>query len=117
MGWIECGARVLWCIWQGFSLDAYTGAPSSGAAYVSSKVAVQFLTKFAAIVLRPSNIRVNSIHPGATGTDLSKQVLSEDMLEGFLDDIPLGKLGEPVDVAYTTLFLASDLPSTFPALN
>jgi len=90
------------------SLDAYTGAPSSGATYVSSKGAVQSLTKFAAIVLGPSNIRVNSIHPGAIGTDLIKQVLSEDMLEGLLNDIPLGKLGEPVDVANTTLFLASD---------
>jgi 3alpha(or 20beta)-hydroxysteroid dehydrogenase len=70
--------------------------------YVTSKWAVRGLTKSAALELAPSNIRVNSIHPGFIRTAMTAK-LPQDML-----NIPLGRPGEPQDVSAFVLFLASD---------
>jgi 3alpha(or 20beta)-hydroxysteroid dehydrogenase len=76
-------------------------------AYSASKWGVTGLTKVAAIELGPAGIRVNSVHPGPIETD---------MLTGSTDparfqEVPAGRVGQPIDVAELVLFLASDASS------
>ena len=77
-----------------------------GAAYVHSYVASKWglrgLTKSSALELAPSNIRVNSIHPGFIRTPMTEH-LPEDMVQ-----TPLGRPGTPDEVATFVVFLASD---------
>lgn len=75
-------------------------------AYVSSKWAVRGMTKTAAAEFGPFGIRVNSVHPGGVDTP---------MIQGFLPEgadasmgVPLGRIGQPEDVASLVAFLASD---------
>lgn len=70
--------------------------------YVASKWAVRGLTKSAALELGPHNIRVNSVHPGFIRTPMTK-FFPDDMLR-----IPLGRPGQPDEVASFVVFLASD---------
>ncbi len=70
--------------------------------YVASKWAVRGLTKSAALELGPHNIRVNSVHPGFIRTPMTK-FFPDDMLR-----IPLGRPGQPDEVATFVVFLASD---------
>lgn len=82
---------------------------AAGVHYTASKGATRLLTKGAAVELGPDNIRVNSIHPGFINTPMTSVVLDDaEMKAGALKDIPLGIVGEPEDVAYLALFLASD---------
>ncbi len=81
-------------------------------AYVASKFAVRGMTKAAALELAPSGIRVNSIHPGFVHTQLGNPNPTAESRR-LLDDysarrVPLGRTGEPGDVAKLALFLASD---------
>jgi 3alpha(or 20beta)-hydroxysteroid dehydrogenase len=73
-------------------------------AYGASKWGVTGLTKTAAIELGPSNIRVNSIHPGTIDTDM----LPGGATPGRFDTHPIARVGEPSEVAELALFLASD---------
>jgi cyclopentanol dehydrogenase len=82
---------------------------AAGVHYTASKGATRLLTKGAAVELGPENIRVNSVHPGFINTPMTSVVLDdEEMREDALKNIPLGIVGEPEDVAYLVLFLASD---------
>ncbi|WP_084242936.1 SDR family NAD(P)-dependent oxidoreductase [Planomicrobium okeanokoites] len=82
---------------------------AAGVHYTASKGATRLLTKGAAVELGPDNIRVNSIHPGFINTPMTSVVLDDEaMTTNTLKDIPLGIIGEPEDVAYLALFLASD---------
>lgn len=82
---------------------------AAGVHYTASKGATRLLTKGAAVELGPDNIRVNSIHPGFINTPMTSVVLDDEaMTTNALKDIPLGIIGEPEDVAYLALFLASD---------
>jgi len=82
---------------------------AAGVHYTSSKGATRLLTKGAAVELGPDNIRVNSVHPGFINTPMTSIVLDDDeMREGALKNIPLGIVGEPEDVAWLVVFLASD---------
>lgn len=89
-------------------------ASPSTAAYVASKGAVRMFTKSAALHCAKSgyNIRVNSIHPGWIRTPMSQGALDELAKSGAgnkaIDLTPLGRVGEPDDIAYGVLFLASD---------
>lgn len=76
--------------------------------YSSTKGAVIALTKSAAKELAPFNIRVNAIAPGAIDTDMLHSI-GEEKIKKTLQNIGLGRLGTPEDVAKTALFLASDL--------
>ncbi len=81
-------------------------------AYVASKGGVQQLTKAAALGLAPYNIRVNAIGPGSIMTDLLRSVMADE--EGrrrILGRTPLGRVGEPSEVATIALFLASSMAS------
>jgi 3alpha(or 20beta)-hydroxysteroid dehydrogenase len=80
-------------------------------AYSSTKWAVRGLTKCAAIELGQYGIRVNSVHPGGIFTDMGGAnvgISEEEMSEGVYADFPIPRVGRPQEVAYVTLFLATD---------
>jgi len=77
------------------------------ASYGSSKAAVNHLTRNAAFDLGPKNIRVNAIAPGATKTDALQSVLTPEIEAAMLKHTPLGRLGQPSDIANAALFLCS----------
>jgi len=75
--------------------------------YVATKAGVIGLTKVWARELGRSNIRVNAVAPGFTLTEMVQQ-MPEKVLDGMVARTPLGRLGQPVDIANAYLFLASD---------
>lgn len=77
------------------------------ASYGSSKAAVNHLTRNIAFDLGPRGIRVNAIAPGAIKTDALGTVLTPEIEKAMLKHTPLGRLGEPDDIAYAALFLCS----------
>lgn len=91
------------------SMVSLYGQPS-GCGYPASKFAVNGLTKSLARELGKDNIRVNAVAPGVTMTDMMKKV-PEEKIKGVISTIPLGRIGEPEDIANAFLFLASDMAS------
>lgn len=91
------------------SMVSLYGQPS-GCGYPTSKFAVNGLTKSLARELASSNIRVNAVAPGVTKTDMIAN-LPEEQLAPIVKSIPLGRIGEPRDIANAFLFLASDMAS------
>ncbi|MBQ2873212.1 MAG: 3-oxoacyl-ACP reductase FabG [Bacilli bacterium] len=91
------------------SMVSIYGQPS-GIGYPTSKFAVNGFTKSLARELAPSNIRVNAVAPGITNTDMVA-ALPKEMIEPLIKTIPLGRIGEPRDIANAFLFLASDMAS------
>ena len=83
------------------------GQPS-GVAYPASKFAVNGITKSLARELGKDNIRVNAVAPGVTRTDMVA-ALPEEMIKPLIATIPLGRVGEPEDVANAFVYLASDM--------
>ena len=78
-------------------------------AYNASKGAVRLLTKSTAVQYAAENIRVNSVHPGPTETDMLDVFFREEgAREARAADTPIPRLGKPEDIAYGVLFLASD---------
>jgi 7-alpha-hydroxysteroid dehydrogenase len=77
------------------------------ASYGSSKAAVNHLTRNIAFDLGPMGIRVNAIAPGAIRTAALGSVLTPEIEKGMLRHTPLGRLGEPEDIANAALFLCS----------
>ncbi|WP_013334277.1 7-alpha-hydroxysteroid dehydrogenase [Gloeothece verrucosa] len=75
--------------------------------YGSSKAAVNHLTRNMAYDLGANKIRVNAIAPGAIKTDALATVLTPEIEKAMLKHTPLGRLGEPHDIAYSALFLCS----------
>ncbi len=91
------------------SMVSIYGQPA-GVGYPTSKFAVNGLTKSLSRELAPFNIRVNAVAPGVTNTDMVAK-LPPEMIEPLIKTIPLGRIGEPSDIANAFLFLASDLAS------
>ena len=91
------------------SMVSIYGQPS-GVGYPASKFAVNGLTKSLSRELAPFHIRVNAVAPGITKTDMVA-ALPKEMIEPLIKTIPLGRIGEPRDIANAFLFLASDLAS------
>lgn len=91
------------------SMVSIYGQPS-GVGYPASKFAVNGITKSLARELAPLNIRVNAVAPGITNTDMVSS-LPKEMIEPLIKTIPLGRIGEPRDIANAFLFLASDMAS------
>lgn len=91
------------------SIQSFVALPNS-AAYTTSKGGVRALTKALAIELSPQGVRVNAIGPGMIATPLNADARQNpDYMRNFLHRIPLGRLGEPGDIAGPAVFLASDL--------
>lgn len=91
------------------SMVSIYGQPS-GVGYPASKFAVNGITKSLSRELAPFNIRVNAVAPGVTRTDMITN-LPEEQLAPIVKTIPLGRIGEPRDIANAFLFLASDMAS------
>lgn len=83
---------------------------SGEAAYSSSKAAVIALTKSLAKELAPSGIRVNCVAPGVINTGMN-DCYSKETMDSLIKRTPLGRLGEPKDVACLVEFLASEKAS------
>jgi 3-oxoacyl-[acyl-carrier protein] reductase len=79
--------------------------------YASAKASMIASTKVLARELAPYNIRVNSVAPGLTKTEMMMNSTPEDALQETLNRICLRRVGEPREIANTALFLASDLSS------
>lgn len=91
------------------SMVSLYGQPS-GVGYPTSKFAVNGMTRSLARELGRDNIRVNAVAPGVTRTDMVA-ALPKEMLERVVAPIPMGRVGEPQEVANAFLFLASDMAS------
>lgn len=78
--------------------------------YVASKAGIIGLTKSAAKELAPRNVTVNAVAPGFIETDMT-QVLPQNVKDAFMSQIPLGRSGQPEDVAAAVAFFASDAAS------
>lgn len=83
---------------------------AAGCGYPATKFAVNGLTKSLARELAKDQIRVNAVAPGITKTDMLA-ALPQDMVDRISSGIPLGRVGEPVDIANAYLYLASDSAS------
>ena len=83
---------------------------AAGCGYPASKFAVNGLTKSLARELGKDHIRVNAVAPGVIHTDMV-DALPEEMIKPIIASIPIGRMGEPEDVANAFLFLASDMAS------
>ena len=78
-------------------------------AYSASKAALNLLTKTWALQYAKDRIRVNAVCPGVVDTDMSAPFLKTDADREFMNnDHPIGRMGQPQEVARTILFLASD---------
>ena len=93
------------------------------AAYRVSKTGVQVLAETAAIELAPYGIRVNTVSPGLIDSPnwaqgILPQAATDPVTgEGFMNNIPLGRLGQPADVGAAYAFLASDKTSFATGAN
>lgn len=91
------------------SISALTGSSIPQDAYNASKGALIILTKSLAIQFAKDKIRCNIIHPGMINTPMQhKYMKNPKWMQAVLDCIPLGRFGQPEDIAYAALFLASD---------
>ena len=90
------------------SIYGLVGSPNS-AAYHASKGAVRLATKSAALQYAAENIRVNSVHPGIVTTGMNREINEDPVLSvPRLAATPMGRFGQPIDIANGCLFLASD---------
>ncbi len=89
------------------SMVSKYGQPG-GVAYPASKFAINGLTTSLARELGPYNIRINAVAPGITKTDMVA-ALPDEVIQPLISMIPLGRVGEPEDIANACLFLASNM--------
>ena len=85
------------------------GTDHSSPQYQASKGAVRLLTKATAIQYAQEGIRANSVHPGPIVTPMTEAARADpERYQLMLSRVPLGCYGQPEDVAYGVLYLASD---------
>lgn len=80
--------------------------------YTASKGAISAFIRCAALELAPKNIRVNAVCPAMVDTGiLDSGTVSQEQLEEYLKNYPLGRYGKPDDIAWATIYLLSDASS------
>lgn len=88
---------------------ASTSAMPTSSVYSATKSAVDTLTRIFAVELAPKKIRMNAVAPGMTQTEgFAAMGMPEEMINAMAASIPMGRIGQPEDIAKTVLFLASD---------
>jgi NAD(P)-dependent dehydrogenase (short-subunit alcohol dehydrogenase family) len=98
------------CIINMSSVSAKRGGGLFGAsAYSAAKAGLLGLTRALARELAPDGIRVNAVAPGLIDTDIFGGQLTPERRAAIVAEVPLGRIGVPLDVARACLFLASDL--------
>ena len=90
------------------SVSALAGFTRAQDAYTAAKGALISLNKSLAIQFAKDQIRSNVIHPGIIETPLQAPYLTDELRAEFRTGIPLGRIGQPRDIANAALFLASD---------
>lgn len=91
--------------------QAITGRSPRGVHYSASKGGVVAMTRAMALELVPYNIRVNAIAPGTTDTAQPRYGATEEELVERAKTIPIGRMGQPAEIAAVATFLASDAAS------
>ena len=90
------------------SIMGFVGGEGGHPAYHASKGAVRIFTKAVAVRYGPDGIRVNSVHPGFMPPMRSARPRNDAQMQELIKQTPLRRTGEPIEVAYGVLFLASD---------
>jgi NAD(P)-dependent dehydrogenase (short-subunit alcohol dehydrogenase family) len=94
------------------STSGFTASSEPMAVYDASKAAVRMLTASAAREGAAAGVRVNAVAPGTVGTDLVREVLSDEAIARLSRErIPLGRLAEPEEIAQAVQFLSSEAAS------
>lgn len=87
------------------SVAAYYPRPDQ-AAYCASKAGLEHLTRVLALDLAPDNIRVNTLRPGLTNSDMGRGAIGRTR-DGHIEGIPLGQMARPEAIAEGAIFLAT----------
>jgi NAD(P)-dependent dehydrogenase (short-subunit alcohol dehydrogenase family) len=87
-----------------------TMGSGNSASYTASKGAVSALTRTVSVELATEGIRVNAVHPGGVETPMAVECLGDDLeaRRALIAAHPMGRIGEPEEIATGVLFLASD---------
>jgi len=80
----------------------------SQVAYGTSKAAINYLTKLIAVQEARHHIRCNAVLPGMTATEAVEKHLSDEFRGLFMGHIPLGRMGQPEEIAEAVCYFASD---------
>ena len=100
---MEAGGRII-----NVSSGAAQSAPAGLSVYSATKAALEALTKSHAAELGPRGITVNAVSPGLTETEMLQTALTPQYRDQMIAQTPLGRLGQPDDIADVIAFLASD---------
>lgn len=100
--YLNSGGRII-----NFASIVVPLAAPNQAAYAATKAAVEAMTRAHAKELAGRNISVNAIAPGATDTEMMHQGKTDEDLQAIIDATPLGRLGDPEDIANAVVFLLS----------
>jgi 3(or 17)beta-hydroxysteroid dehydrogenase len=90
------------------SISGIVGQEAVHPGYNASKGAVRLVTKAAAVQHAKSGIRINSVHPGMMPPMLTSFKRGDANREALVEAVPMGREGQPIEVANAVLFLASD---------
>jgi 3-oxoacyl-[acyl-carrier protein] reductase len=108
----QAAARAIVAAGRGGAIVNIASSAIRGAAlgvhYSASKGGVVTMTRAMALALAPHGVRVNAIAPGTTDTAQPRYEHSEAAMQEIGRAIPLGRLGQPADIADVAVFLASD---------
>ena len=99
---VRDGGRII-----NFSTSIIGNFQPTYAVYAATKAAVEAMTHILAKELGPRRVTVNAVAPGPVATDMFLTGKSEELVKRMTGDIPLGRLGQPDDIARVVSFLAS----------